>query len=86
MLREMVDKKVKAIICLGVDNKKIKNSFKNSVKTIIETKSMFDAVKSAYSLGEAGDVILLSPACASYDLFQDFEDRGRQFKNIIREF
>ncbi len=85
MLKEIVKKKVKAIICLGLDDQ-IKKFFGQDIELIIEAKTMSDAVKYAYSIGKKGDVVLLSPACASYDLFEDFEDRGRQFKKVVREF
>jgi len=79
-----VNHKVKAIICLGVDNKKIIESFKGMVDVILETQDMNEAVKMAYKLAEAGDNVLLSPACASFDLFENYEDRGRQFKEAVR--
>ncbi len=84
-LLALVNEKVKAIICLGTDNKKIKNVFHKTVETFVETTSMTEAVKMAYRLAEKGDNVLLSPACASFDLFKDYEDRGRQFKAAIRE-
>lgn len=83
-LLPLVNEKVKAIICLGVDNTKILNSFGNCVDTIVETQSMSEAVKMAYRLAERGDTVLLSPACASFDLFENYEDRGRQFKEAVR--
>lgn len=83
-LHELVRKKVKAIVCLGKDNEKIKSSFAGIVPTIVETDSMKEAVKSAYYLGAKGDTVLLSPACASFDLFNNYEDRGRQFKEAVR--
>jgi UDP-N-acetylmuramoylalanine--D-glutamate ligase len=79
-----VNEKVKAIICLGVDNEKLFNNFGNMVDVIIETQFMSEAVKIAYKLAESGDNVLLSPACASFDLFENYEDRGRQFKNAVR--
>lgn len=84
-LLPLVNEKVKAIICLGVDNEKIINSFSNCVETIVETKSMEEAVKMAYHLAEKGNTVLLSPACASFDLFKNYEDRGRQFKEYVRQ-
>lgn len=84
MLEEMVNEKVTAIVCLGKDNKKIHEAFSGIVPTIIDTRSAVEAVRAAYSLGKKGDVILLSPACASFDLFQNYEDRGRQFKEAVR--
>ncbi len=83
-LLPLVNEKVKAIICLGVDNQKIKASFGNIVETITETTTMSEAVQTAYKLAEKGDNVLLSPACASFDLFENYEDRGRQFKEAVR--
>lgn len=83
-LLPLVNEKVKAIVCLGVDNKKIKASFGNIVENIVETTSMSEAVQMAYRLAEKGDNVLLSPACASFDLFENYEDRGRQFKEAVR--
>jgi UDP-N-acetylmuramoylalanine--D-glutamate ligase len=79
-----VNEKVKAIICLGVDNEKLLNAFGNMVDIIVETQFMSEAVKIAYKIAEAGDNVLLSPACASFDLFENYEDRGRQFKDAVR--
>lgn len=79
-----INEKVKAIICLGIDNAKLMESFGNMVDVIIETQYMSEAVKIAYKVADAGDNVLLSPACASFDLFEDYEDRGRQFKNSVR--
>jgi UDP-N-acetylmuramoylalanine--D-glutamate ligase len=79
-----VNEKVKAIICLGVDNEKLFNSFGNMVDIIVETQFMSEAVKIAYKIAEAGDNVLLSPACKSFDLFENYEDRGRQFKDAVR--
>jgi UDP-N-acetylmuramoylalanine--D-glutamate ligase len=79
-----VNKNVKAIICLGVDNKKLFENFENMVDIIVETQYMSEAVKIAYKIAEAGDNVLLSPACASFDLFENYEDRGRQFKEAVR--
>ena len=83
-LLSLVNEKVKAIICLGVDNQKIVNSFKDCVEDIYETQSMEKCVKIAYHIAEADDTVLLSPACASFDLFKNYEDRGNQFKNAVR--
>ncbi|WP_166967259.1 UDP-N-acetylmuramoyl-L-alanine--D-glutamate ligase [Yeosuana marina] len=79
-----VNEKVKAIICLGVDNEKLLHTFGNMVDIIVETQFMSEAVKIAYKIAESGDSVLLSPACASFDLFENYEDRGRQFKNAVR--
>jgi UDP-N-acetylmuramoylalanine--D-glutamate ligase len=79
-----VNEKVKAIICLGVDNEKLMHNFGNMVDVIVETQFMSEAVKIAYKLAESGDTVLLSPACASFDLFENYEDRGRQFKDAVR--
>mgnify|MGYP001114712564 FL=1 len=79
-----VNEKVKAIICLGLDNSKLFEAFGNMVDIIVETQYMSEAVKIAYKVAEAGDNVLLSPACASFDLFENYEDRGRQFKNAVR--
>ena len=84
-LTELVKKKVKAIVCLGKDNSKIVEAFKHIGIEIIETQSMPDAVRSAYYLARNGDTVLLSPACASFDLFENYEDRGYQFKNAVKE-
>jgi len=83
-LYQFVNEKVKAIICLGVDNEKLLENFSSMVDVIIETQYMSEAVKIAYKLAEAGDNVLLSPACASFDLFENYEDRGRQFKQAVR--
>lgn len=80
-----VQEKVKAIVCLGLDNEKIINIFSPFVETIIETAQMNDAVEKAFYLGTPGDVVLLSPACASFDLFENFEDRGNQFKRAVQD-
>ncbi|GEQ86962.1 UDP-N-acetylmuramoylalanine--D-glutamate ligase [Patiriisocius marinistellae] len=84
-LLRLVNEKVKAIICLGVDNEKIKAHFSNIVETIVETAGMEEAVKVAYKLADRNDTVLLSPACASFDLFENYEDRGRQFKEAVRK-
>lgn len=83
-LMPLVREKVKAIVCLGVDNQKILNAFGNVVDVIVETGSMTDAVKAAQQMAEKGDTVLLSPACASFDLFENYEDRGKQFKAAVQ--
>lgn len=83
-LVELAREKVKAIVCMGTDNRKIIKAFKGTVPEIIETKSAEEAVQVSYRLGKKGDVVLLSPACASFDLFENYEDRGRQFKKAVR--
>lgn len=84
-LMPLVREKVKAIICLGVDNQKIVNTFGSVIDLIVETMGAEEAVKVAYKIAEKGDSVLLSPACASFDLFDNYEDRGRQFKQAVRE-
>ena len=83
-LMALVHEKVKAIICLGVDNKKIIDAFGNVVDVMIEVSNMNDAVKMSQRLAEKGDTVLLSPACASFDLFKNYEDRGTQFKQAVK--
>ncbi len=83
-LFSFVNEKVKAIICLGIDNEKLLSTFGGMVDIIVETQFMSEAVKIAYKIAEAGDTVLLSPACASFDLFENYEDRGRQFKEAVR--
>jgi UDP-N-acetylmuramoylalanine--D-glutamate ligase len=83
-LLPLVREKVRAIVCLGLDNEKIKNTFGNVVDIIVETAGAEEAVKVSHKLAERGDAVLLSPACASFDLFENYEDRGRQFKEAVR--
>ena len=83
-LMPLVREKVKAIICLGEDNSKIVDAFGNVVDLMVETYAMEEAVKVAYKIAERGDTVLLSPACASFDLFKNYEDRGNQFKEAIK--
>tara|TARA_R110001592_G_scaffold307299_2_gene580718 strand:- start:241095 stop:242441 length:1347 start_codon:yes stop_codon:yes gene_type:complete len=83
-LLPMVREKVKAIICLGNENQKIKDAFEADVPVIIECNRADQAVSVAYSLATKGDMVLLSPACASFDLFKDYQDRGTQFKNAVK--
>lgn len=85
MISELVKKKVKAIVCLGKNTAKIHKAFDKVVPDIIDVFSMPDAVKSAYYLARNGDNVLLSPACASFDLFDNYEDRGNQFKSAVRD-
>lgn len=80
----LVKEKVKAIICLGVENDKIINAFTGIVETIVEARSAREAVQKGYNMGTNGDMVLLSPACASFDLFENYEDRGRQFKTAVK--
>jgi UDP-N-acetylmuramoylalanine--D-glutamate ligase len=83
-LMPLVREKVKAIVCLGVDNKKIIDAFGNVVDMMVEVDSMTDAVRTSQRLAEKGDAVLLSPACASFDLFENYEDRGKQFKQAVQ--
>ncbi len=85
LITELVKEKVRAIICLGTDNRKIHEAFGNIVSPIVNTGSAYEAVHAAYHFSTKGDVVLLSPACASFDLFKNYEDRGNQFKQAVRE-
>ena len=85
LITELVKEKVKAIICLGTDNRKIHEAFGNITSTIANTGSASEAVHAAFHFAEKGDVVLLSPACASFDLFKNYEDRGNQFKKAVKE-
>lgn len=84
-LKEMVKSKVRAIVCLGKDNKRIHEAFEDDVEIIVNTFSAHEAVQVAYHLASKGDAVLLSPACASFDLFKNYEDRGDQFKLAVKE-
>ena len=84
MVEDLVRDKVKAIICLGKDNEKIHKAFEGIVETIVDTTSAEEAVKTSCYLGKKGATVLLSPACASFDLFENYEERGRQFKAAVR--
>lgn len=83
-IKDLVKEKVKAIVCLGVDNKNIHDFFGTFINNIVDTQSAKDAVLAAYSLAEKDDVVLLAPACASFDLFKNYEDRGDQFKEAVK--
>jgi UDP-N-acetylmuramoylalanine--D-glutamate ligase len=83
-LLSLVDEKVKAIICLGENNDKIKEAFQSKVETLVEARDAVEAVAYAYRLARKDDSVLLSPACASFDLFESYEDRGNQFKQAVR--
>lgn len=85
LIRDMVGEKVRRIVCLGVDNSKIHAAFSGVVEEIYDTSSAEEAVKKAYEISSKGDVVLLSPACASFDLFKNYEDRGTQFKKAVKE-
>ncbi len=85
MLKDLVKTKVKAIVCLGKDNHRIHEAFEDDVEVIVNTFSAEEAVQIAYHLAKKGDTVLLSPACASFDLFKNYEDRGAQFKKAVKE-
>ena len=85
LIEDLVKEKVKAIVCMGIDNSKIHKAFDKLMIPIIDTGNAGDAVKNAFRLSTKGDVVLLSPACASFDLFKNYEDRGIQFKNAVKD-
>ena len=83
-LLPLIRKKIKAIVCLGINNEKLFNTFENVVEILVETQSMSEAVKISHKIALAKETVLLSPACASFDLFKNYEDRGNQFKEAVR--
>ncbi|MDB5231182.1 MAG: murD [Chitinophagaceae bacterium] len=85
LIKDLIGEKVKAIVCLGVENEKIHDAFRDKVKVIVDTKSASEAVIAAFQLAQKGDTVLLSPACASFDLFKNYEDRGQQFKHAVKD-
>ncbi len=85
ILKDLVKEKVKAIICLGTDNRTIHEFFSGEIEVMVNCLSMKEAVEMAYKLSSKGDMVLLSPACASFDLFENYEDRGKQFKKAVKE-
>ena len=85
LIADLVKEKVKAIICLGTDNRKIHEAFGNMISPIVNTGSAKEAVHAAFHFAQKGDVVLLSPACASFDLFKNYEDRGNQFKQAVKD-
>ncbi|MGH2649267.1 MAG: UDP-N-acetylmuramoyl-L-alanine--D-glutamate ligase [Ginsengibacter sp.] len=84
-LKDVVKEKVKAIVCMGIDNRKIHEAFGNDVSLMVNTDNAKDAVQAAFHFANKGDVVLLSPACASFDLFKNYEDRGKQFKEAVKD-
>jgi UDP-N-acetylmuramoylalanine--D-glutamate ligase len=84
-MMDLVKEKVKAIVAMGTDNRKIHEAFQHEVPVIVNTSSAREAVHAAFHLANKGDVVLLSPACASFDLFKNYEDRGNQFKEAVKE-
>jgi UDP-N-acetylmuramoylalanine--D-glutamate ligase len=85
LLKELISEKVKVIICMGTDNQKIHEAFSDIVPLIIDTATAKEAVESSFHFAHKGEVVLLSPACASFDLFKNYEDRGNQFKEAVRD-
>ena len=84
-IKDLVKEKVKAIVCMGIDNRKIHEAFGNEVGLIVNTDNAKDAVQAAFHFADKGDAVLLSPACASFDLFKNYEDRGKQFKEAVKD-
>jgi len=84
-MKELVKEKVKAIVCMGAENRKIHEAFGGIVSLMVNTDNAKDAVQSAFHFAQKGDVVLLSPACASFDLFKNYEDRGVQFKEAVKD-
>ena len=84
-IKDLVKEKVKAIVCMGIDNRKIHEAFGNEVELMVNTENAADAVQAAFHFADKGDVVLLSPACASFDLFKNYEDRGKQFKDAVKD-
>ena len=84
LLEDLVKEKVKAIVCMGVDNSKIHAAFDGKVSNIVDTANAEEAVSVSYRLATVGDIVLLSAACASFDLFKNYEDRGKQFKEAVK--
>ena len=84
-LKDLVKEKVKAVVCMGIDNRKIHEAFGNDVGLMVNTNNAKDAVQAAFHFANKGDVVLLSPACASFDLFKNYEDRGKQFKEAVKD-
>jgi UDP-N-acetylmuramoylalanine--D-glutamate ligase len=85
LLSELVREKVKAIVCLGKDNEKIHQAFDSIIPLIVDASSAEEAVKASFNIANKGEVVLLSPACASFDLFLNYEDRGSQFRQAVKE-
>jgi UDP-N-acetylmuramoylalanine--D-glutamate ligase len=85
LLKELVKEKVKAIVCMGADNRKIHEAFGDIVSLMVNTENAKEAVQAAFHFSNKGDVVLLSPACASFDLFKNYEDRGKQFKAAVKD-